>query len=134
MPRVKKIRPLVKVKKGRRHYGNIYELSDGTEIYIALRFQHHFFRGGEKTLSDAALSGKLEWALDDDTLRMLRKRGIETVGIRVKDTRDHYMTSIENFFNPLLVRFHDYRSRGGELQRYLNVRHFLVKYAPMKIR
>lgn len=122
------------MKKGRRHYGNIYELSDGTEIYIALRYEHHFFRGGEKCLSDAAVAGKLEWALDDDTLRMLRKRGVETVGVRVKDTKDHYMTSIENFFNPLLVRFHDYRSRGGELQRYLNVRHFLVKYAPMKIR
>lgn len=134
MPRVKKVKPVLKVKKGRRHYGNIYELSDGTEIYIALRFEHHFFRGGEKSLSDAAAAGKLEWALDDDTLRMLRKRGVETVGVRVKDTRDHYLTSIENFFNPLLVRFHDYRSRGGELQRYLNVRYFLAKYAPMKIR
>lgn len=120
--------------KGSRHYGNIYALSDGTEIYIALRFERHFFRGGEKSISDAAASGKLEWALDDDTLRMLRKRGIETVGVRVKDTGDHYMTSIENFFNPLLVRFANYQARGGELQRYLNVRHFLVKYAPMKIR
>lgn len=135
MPRKSpKIRPVFTVKKKRRLYGHIYELSSGEEIYVAVRYQHHLFRSGEKSISAAAASGKLQWALDDDTLRMLRVRGITTVAIRVKDTRDHYLTSLENFFNPAIVKFHNYVSRGGELQRYLNVRHFLVKYAPMKIK
>lgn len=128
------MKPVEKIKKGRRHYGDIYALSSGEEIYIARRNQDELFRCGEKSISAAAAKGKLEWALDDDTLRDMRKRGIKTVAVRLKDTKDLYITSLENFFNPLLVKFRDYRARGGELQRYLNVSNFLVKYAPMKIR
>lgn len=134
MARKPKTRAKLTIKKKGRLYGRIYELSSGEEIYVALRYQHHFFRSGEKSISAAAAAGKLQWALDDDTLRMLRTRGILTVAIRVRDSNDHYITSLENFFNPTLVKFHNYASRGGELQRYLNVSNFLVKFAPMKIR
>lgn len=114
------------VKNGRRVYGAIYRRADtGREVYLAFRKISEIFRSGAETVSEAIRLGHAAWAIDDDTLRMLRHLNIAVVGVRVNETDKVYLTAIENFFNSGKVM--NFTSRGGALQRYLPLQHFRTK-------
>lgn len=116
------MKPVRLVKKGRRHYGGIYRLSDGTEVYLARRRSHEVFRSGQKTISDAERAGIASWAIDEETLMNLRLEGVKFVGVHVIDTNDKFLTTYECFMKHSKVL--NYERRGGALQRYLPLGYF----------
>ncbi|RWI35474.1 hypothetical protein [Mesorhizobium sp.] len=104
---------------GRRVYGAIYTRSDGRSFYLAWRRARDMFRDGEPTNSDAIRHGKASWALDYDTLIMLRNRGVRIVGILEKESEDIWLTTLDNFLSANMAPPRDYSRRGGAVQRYM---------------
>jgi hypothetical protein len=121
------------LKKGRRTYGAFYTFDDGRRCYMAWRRTKEIFRYGEKDISAAIRSGKAAWALDEDTLIMLRAQKIRFVGVIDRDTGDKYMTVIERFFDPKFANILNYHHRGGALQRYLPLSNFRRRVGTAKI-
>lgn len=113
------------MKRGKRTYGAIYRLPSGREVYLAWRSTDQVFRSGEKDISSAVRKGTACWAIDDETLQMLRRRGIRFVGVLNRKTGDKYLTTIDRFLKEAKVL--NYESRGGALQRYLPVGAFSVR-------
>lgn len=122
------------VRRGRRIYGAVFELSDGREVYLARRRQAEVFRSGEKTNSDAFAAGKAAWALDDETLLNLRMEGIAICGVFVKETGDIYLTDTANYFDKAKAKVMNYEARGGALQRYLPTTHFRVLLGSARVK
>lgn len=112
------------VKRGRRTYGAIYTLPDGRQAYLAYRKTKEIFRSGEKTISDAIRKGIACWAIDEETLLIMRAKGIKYIGVLCRDTGDKYLTALSLFFDPKAIRIYNYESRGGALQRYLPLQRF----------
>ena len=111
------------VRNGRRVYGAVYELSNGTEVYVAFRKQSELFRSGEKSIADAIQKGTAAWAIDYDTLIRLRTEGVYLVGVQTKETGDVYMATLADFNAAPMM---NYAARGGALQRYLPLDRFLI--------
>lgn len=120
------------VKNGRRLYGELLKVR-GTLCYVAIRKHDEMFRAGKKSLSEALREGVASWAIDDGTLRDMKTLGVEFVAIRVKETRDIYLTRMEYFFDPTLARVMNYSRSGGSLQRYLPVHCFRLKGTAFKL-
>lgn len=117
----------VLVKKGRRTYGSIRTYADGRKVYLAHRKQFEIYRAGRPSISDAMREGVAGWAIDDETLIMVRSRAIPFIGVLVKDTGDKFLTTIDKFFarGPEKRWFmHNHSSRGGSLQRVLPLQEF----------
>lgn len=112
------------VKKGKRLYGAIVTLDSGQRIYMAYRKHAEIYRAGEMRLSDAIKKGVAAWAMDDDTLRIMRAHSIEVVGVFVRDTNERYVTAIDNYFDRDKIKVLNYTARGGALQRYLPLSYF----------
>lgn len=112
------------VKKGRRLYGAIVTLDCGEKVYMAYRKRNEIYRAGEVRVSEAIKKGVAAWAMDDETLRVMRAHGIKVVGVFVRDTNERYVTSIDNYFDKTKIKVLNYSSRGGSLQRYLPLQHF----------
>jgi hypothetical protein len=118
------------VKKGRATWGAIYSRSDnGREIrfYLAFRRSKDIFRDGENTITEAMQKGKAIWALDYDTLLMLRAKNVTTIGIFEHDSGEIYWTTLPTYFDATQAKPRDYRRRGGANQRYLPFHRFQRK-------
>jgi len=108
------------VKKGRRFYGAVFQLSDGREIYVARRKANsEIFRGGAANVSTAIEDGTAYWALDDETIWTLRRECVELVAIYVEENADLYIASLADYIDRKKAKVLDYGSRGGALQKYL---------------
>ena len=103
------------MKKGRRYYGGIYAWSKG-EVYIASRRRHQVFRHGEVNPTQAVAKGIISWAIDNETLLKMRRRGIKFVAVYEWDAGEFYLTTMERFAG---AQVYNYERRGGALQRYL---------------
>lgn len=121
------------VKKGRRTYGAIYTLPDGRVLYLAWRKISEIFRSGEISISAAIRAGKAAWALDDETLLMLRARKIPFAGVLVRETQDVFLTRTEHFFDKTKAKVMNYSGRGGALQRYLPLAYFMRRPGKIKL-
>lgn len=118
------------IKKGRRRYGAIYTRSEGgreIKFYLAFRRPKDIFRDGEPTNSDAVRKGKAIWAIDYDTLLMLRLKGVKVIGILEYESGEIYWTTLSTFMNKNVAEPRDYRRRGGAHQRYLPFHKFQAK-------
>lgn len=115
------------VKKGRRLYGHICELDDGSKIYLARRRHAEIFRAGKSSISEAMTEGEASWAIDETTLYNLRAKSVKWIGVRVVDTKDMYITHMANYFDLKKAKVKDYEARGGTRQRYLPLRWFLFR-------
>ena len=127
MARSRSIKTKIKVtpvKVGRRVYGGICQLSDGTEVYLAYRSVAEIYRSGEKSIAEAIRKGTACWAIDETTLNQMRSRKIRFVGVLLKDTGDRFLTPIENFFDAAKAKVLNYSRRGGSLQRFLPLHEF----------
>jgi len=62
----------------------------------------------------------------------MRAEGIKFVGVKVRDTNDVYMTTLDKFFDRSAAKILNYEARGGALQRYLPFQHF--KLQPGRVR
>ena len=112
------------VKRGRRTYGGIYTLPDKRRVYLAYRRLKEIFRSGEMSIVEAIRQGKAAWALDEETLLMLRAQGVVYAGVLVRETQDIFLTRTEAFFDKTKVKIMNYERRGGALQRYLPLKFF----------
>lgn len=124
---------VLQVKKGRRLYGGIYTLPSGKRCYLAYRKTGEIFRSGEKSISDAIRKGIAAWAIDEETLLLVRAQGIRFVGVLCRDTGDRYLTTIEAFFDKRRMTILNYAARGGALQRYLALQHFKHRVGRVKL-
>lgn len=114
-----------KVKKGRRLYGEIRTFPDGRSCFIAFRKHADIWRGAQhKTISEAMRAGVAAWGFYDDTITMLRRREIEVIGVKVKETGDLYLTRMDVLMDKGTVRFNE---RSNTLQRFLPLRWFVVR-------
>lgn len=120
----KKLEP---VKKGKRLYGAIVTLDSGEKVYMAYRKRNEIYRAGEVRVSEAIKKGIASWAMDDETLRIMRAHGIRVVGVFVRDTNERYVTSIDSYFDRSKIKVLNYANRGGSLQRYLPLKHFKLR-------
>lgn len=117
----------------KRVYGAIYTRPDGSQFYLAWRRKGGLFRDGELTDSAAFREKKAIWAIDYDTLLMLRAKGIETVGILDHDTGDMWLTTVWKFLNINYAPPRNYTARGGTLQRFLPTYFFKRILGPVKL-
>ena len=116
-----------KHKKGRRHYGWFLKNdTTGMMIYIARRWHKEIFRSGKTTISEATRDGVACWAIDCETLQLCKIKGVQYVGIKVRDQGTLYLTKIDEFYNPSNISIKNYTARGGSLQRYLPLDAFTV--------
>ncbi len=116
-----------KYKKGKRFYGWwLKNTVSGVTIYVARRFHKEIFRSGELSISEASRKGVACWAIDCDTLQMAKIKGVKFVGVKVRDQDTIYLTTIDEFYNPVNMKVKNYTSRGGALQRYLPLDSFRV--------
>ncbi len=121
------------VKKGKRLYGAIVSLDSGEKIYMAYRKHCEIYRAGEVRLGEAIKKGVAAWAMDDETLRIMRAHGIKVVGVFVRDTGVRYVTDISNYYDKEKIRILNYSARGGALQRYLPLQYF-VQRKPTRVK
>ena len=123
-----------RIKRGRRTYGGVYLLPDGKEIYLAFRKIREIYRSGELSISDAVRKGTACWAIDDEHIGMMRRRGVNYVGVLVRDTRDVYLTHMSNYLDKDKFSFKNYESRGGSVQRFLPLSHFRRRAGKLRIK
>lgn len=122
----KKAKRLVKGgRTGRRLYGGIFELSNGRQVYLAFRHRREIFRSGEKNISEACDKGIACWAIDYDTLLEMRREQVMLIGVYVRDDDEIYLTHYDNFFDETKATVMNYDARGGSLQKYLPLQHFV---------
>ena len=114
-----------RVTKRRKLYGEIRYYPDGSKIYWAIRKPEEIF---------LELNA---WALDRETISVLKCYGIKTVGVAVSNG-DRYTTTIEKFsetppYGEAVPR--DYsrhvgrQGKFGAAQWYLPIPHWHVEYA-----
>jgi hypothetical protein len=77
--------------------------------------------------------GKDGWALDHDHVLELRLKKVKWVAFQERE-RDgnRYLVPFEAFTNPAYHQMMNFRDRGGELQHYVNMRHFRIKPGVVK--
>lgn len=120
------------VRKGKRLYGAIVTLNSGKRIYMAYRKRSEIYRAGEARLGEAIKKGIAAWAMDDETLNIMRAHSIKVVGVFVRDTGDRYVTHIDNYYDKSKIKVLNYSARGGSLQRYLPLQHFTFRRNAMR--
>jgi len=112
------------LRKGKRLYGAFVTYPDGRRVYLAYRKHGEIFRAGKKSISRAIQEGVAGWAIDSETLGEVRARGVDAIGVLVKETGDKYLTNIQNYYDPYRSSVIDYSGKGGSLQRVLPLQFF----------
>jgi hypothetical protein len=108
-------------------------LSSGDLVYVARRWRGEIWCGGEASISAAAAAGKDGWALDHDHVLELRLKKVKYVVFQERE-RDggRYITTLEAFTDPSTHQMMNYKARGGELQHYVNMKHFRIEPGKVK--
>lgn len=121
-------------KKGRRYYGALHVFPDGRMIYLAHRRIREIYRSGEKSIAAALDKGEAAWAIDHETLTKLRLRGVNFVGVEVKETGERFVTLLSNFLDKTKARTLNYEGRGGAVQAYLPIQYFVRKPGAVRVK
>lgn len=111
-------------RTGRKLHGGIYKTDSGKKLFISYQFRKDIYRNGEKSVSAAHDKGVACWAIDYDTLLEMRREGIETIGVYVRDEETIHLASRESFFDEVKCKIMNYEPKGGVLQKYLPLRYF----------
>lgn len=110
-----------------RAYGAFYTQFDGIgdrRFYLAFRRPKDVFRDGLKTRSEAFRTGRAVWAIDDDTLREVRRRGVRVLGVFNHVHGDCYWTTIPHYFDTRVAPPKDFEAQGGSNQRFMPINLF----------
>jgi len=114
-----------KYKKGRRLYGGFYfDKARNIRVYLAYRWHREIYRCGESTVSDALRKKVACWAIDCETLQLAKIKGVQFVGVKLKDDDSLFLAPIEAFYDPKNIKILNYSNRGGSHQRYLPLSQF----------
>jgi len=99
--------------KRRRHSGVIYLLASGKRCFVAKRRLGDIIRDEkELSISEAIRSGSAAWGLDEATMVTLRLKEVELVSIKVKETKDVYLTTFERFSDWKCAKLRKVPGRG----------------------
>lgn len=121
---IAKVQKVMGGRSGRRDYGRLYTLNDGTKVYLAKRSRKEIFLCGKKTLSDAVRDHVAEWALDDETILRLRAEAVNYIGVCENTTGNVWIAPAATWMDRANFTYRNYERRGGALQRYMNHDHF----------
>ena len=124
LTQIAKVQKLMGGRSGRRDYGRLYYLKDGTKVYLAKRSRKEIFICGKKTLSDAIRENIAEWAIDNDTLLRLRIQTVDYVGVCENQTGNVWLAPMSVWMDRDNFVYRNYEKKGGALQRYMNHSHF----------
>ena len=114
------------IKRGRSVIGATYELSNGDLVYLARRWRGEIFCCGEPTISAAMAKGIEEWAFDHSHLLKLKFKGVKWVGVIEREKGGTlYLTTLDVCMDKAYYQMRNYAKVGGELQHYINHRHFM---------
>ncbi|OAB55686.1 hypothetical protein AY600_02080 [Phormidium willei BDU 130791] len=119
------------LKLGKRNLGTVYRWPDGRSCFLAERRIKDIERGKNAYVSHAKAKEQAMWSIETYTLTKLRTMGIQTVGVRVKDSGDIYLTSYHRMMRDGKVL--SARTRNGSLQRSLPIQHFRRKRGRLKL-
>lgn len=115
-------------KRGNSTIGHGSALSNGDLIYVARRWRGEIWCGGEPSISAAIAKGKDGWALDHDHILELRLKKVKWVVVQERERGGtRYIAPLEVFLDPATHDMMNYRARGGELQHYVNMKHFHIQ-------
>lgn len=118
-------------KCGRRTVGGIYINGLGNEVYLANRKAADLNKGNEPSISEAVRNGSASWGIEEEALIAMRARGVQTIGIKVRETGELWVTFLDRFFNRALLSPPP-RYLRGPMQRFLPITNFA--HRPGKIR
>lgn len=113
-----------------RHRGLIITTPSGARCFLAIKRIADVFRNGEQSISHAIRSQQAYWSIEEGLLMDMRGRGIQIVGVLVRETSDIYLTHLMNFFGPKVARLSHPWVRGNE--RYMEFQHFRLKQGAAK--
>ena len=118
-------------KIGRRKHGDLVTLADGTTILRLMRSQKEIFRGKENSfISHAIEEGVAGWSVETAVLARMRTRNIQYLAIKVRETNDQYLTTLDRFsdnghmlnkrkkngFYQRTLGFEDFQKRAGKVK------------------
>lgn len=106
------------IKRGRRRLGAVYAWSKG-EVYLAFSTAKDVYRSGEKSNSDAVRAGIACWAIEEEILLKMRSRGLNFVGVLIKDTGEVWVSTISRFRKSPVTNTHI--TRSSAYKRYLPI-------------
>lgn len=108
---------------GRKKVGEILTHKNGEQIVLLNRSTKDVERGkGNVYISHGIADGIAAWPVETLVLSTMRLRGIRFVGIRVRETKDIYITTLRRFVDHSVVM--SYRKRNGSMQRSLPFQHW----------
>lgn len=87
-----------KYKRGRSR-GGIYTVPSGERCFLAYSKLTFIFCAGEKTISDAVRQRTACWSIDEDTLILMRAKGIRFIGVLCKENNDIWLAYTDSFFD-----------------------------------
>lgn len=108
-------------------------MSNGEEIYVAIRKHGDMYRAGEYTVSSAIQQDKSGWTMDEGMLLQLRLEKIKQIVILVRETGDMFLATLEDFRDRKKTKHGNYTARGGDVVRYLPLQYFVAKSGRVKI-
>lgn len=83
-----------KLRRSKGRAGVIYTWSDGRRFYLASRALKDIWHHGHPSISDAVRAGSAAWLFDDETVHELRLKGVNVVGVKVRDSGDIWITHL----------------------------------------
>ncbi|MBO6507555.1 MAG: hypothetical protein JJ979_03555 [Roseibium sp.] len=107
-------------------------MSNDQEVFLTHKRLADMHRGGEKTVSEAVRNHKATWGVDDDTLRILKTRGVKWIGVKARDTGSKWLTHISRFFDDEIVQ-KKLVQRGRMIERHLPLDAFRHRSSLKKI-
>ena len=114
------------IKKGKRLYGHLWRhIKTGTLVYVAHRRPGEIFRDGLPSISAALRAGRATWAYDEETVQVMRLKGVKVMGVHVPKLNEHYFIQLDKILKPSpFWKRKDYSYNGGANQRYVFVQYF----------
>lgn len=117
----------IKNKKKTRLLGKLYFFEDGPTVYVAHKRLKDLALMGKRTLAEALRENCAAWGIEIETLMNMRRKGVDYVGVRVKDTGDLYLTPMRHYADFRLAKLRDGFRKTKHKQKFLPIRHFVKR-------
>jgi len=115
------------LKKGRKTIGGIYDLPSGAKCFLSHQKVGDIYRADQKSIAEAIRNETACWAISEDIIIQMRATGIKFIGVLCKDTGDRFITTMDKFFDPVLVKITMVTRNSYMTQRCLPFKAFARK-------
>lgn len=113
-----------RIKKGSRIKGVVCTLDDGRQAFIAFKRNKDIATMGKRNLKEALETKSAAWGIEITLLQEMSRRGIEYIGVKVRDSGDLYLTSMRLYKDSKLAKLTNGRKVTKVHQRFLPLRYF----------